>query len=132
MEENNNQAQESANLTNNTENQSEINESGQPESHIHKKGGIHNNALFAASMGRSATAQVHHHAGSNIAQTGTNIIYEGATAPGGGGSVGSGFTSGQSGIQTSITSESDIDEANTGVHTNKSAQDAENEIDEQR
>lgn len=83
----------------------------------HKKGGIHNNALYAASMGRPVTAQVDPHNNSDLANTGTNISYEGPTAPGSGGSVGSGYTSGQSGVGSSIASVSDYDRAGVGNAT---------------
>lgn len=78
-----------------------------------KKGGIHNNALYAASMGRAATAQVNPHDNSGLAQTGTNVSYEGPTAPGGGGSAGTGYGSGQSATgSTTITTE-DYDKGGT-------------------
>ena len=76
-----------------------------------KKGGIHNNALYAASMGRPATAQVDPHSNRGYADTGTNISYEGPTAPGGGGSVGSGYASGKSAIEANIATDSDFDRA---------------------
>lgn len=78
------------------------------------KSGIHNNALYAASMGRAATAQVDPHSNRGLANTGTNISYEGPTAAGGGGSAGSGYTSGQSGADSSIQSSSDYDQAGIG------------------
>ena len=102
----------------------------------HKKGGIHNNALYAAGMGRAATAQVDPHSSSGLANTGTNISYEGPTAAGGGGSAGSGYTSGQSGVDSSISTDSDYDLAGVGGHSDKAgddeASDAEDEINEQR
>jgi hypothetical protein len=106
-----------------------------------RKGGIHNNALYAAGMGRAATAQVDPHSNSGLANTGTNISYEGPTAAGAGGSMGSGYTSGQSGANTSITSESDYDQAAIGKHMEKhpsedkiarDAKTAEDELNEQR
>ena len=106
-----------------------------------RKGGIHNNALYAASMGRSATAQVDPHNNSGLANTGTNISYEGPTAAGAGGSMGTGYTSGQSGAGTSITSDSDYDQAAIGKHLEKTkfedkiaddAKEAEDEMNEQR
>lgn len=81
------------------------------------KGGIHNNALYAASMGRAATAQVNPHRTDDLANTGTNVWYEGATAPGAGGSAGTGYTSGQAGTGASISSPSDFDELDLGKHT---------------
>jgi hypothetical protein len=116
-------------------------QSSEGEHHTHRKGGIHNNALFAASMGRSATAQVDPHSNSGLANTGTNISYEGPTAAGAGGSVGSGYTSGQSGADSSISTESDYDEAAIGKRLDKAdsnnditndANEAEDEINEQR
>lgn len=83
------------------------------QAQIHK-GGIHNNALYAASMGRAATAQVDPHSNRGLANTGTNISYEGPTAAGAGGSVGSGYTSGQSGADSSISTNSDYDQAAIG------------------
>jgi len=125
-----------------------LNTGSAPEQHAseadHKpgrKGGIHNNALYAAGMGRSATAQVDPHSNSGLANTGTNISYEGATAAGSGGSMGSGYTSGQSGAASSITAESDYDQAAIGKHAEKTksnetiadrANEAEDEINEQR
>ena len=72
-----------------------------------KKGGIHNNALYATSMGRAATAAVDPHSDSSLAQTGTNVSYEGATAPGGAGSVGTGYASGQGGTGAGTVDRSD-------------------------
>ncbi len=117
------------------------NQSAEETKGTHRKGGIHNNALYAASMGRAATAQVDHHNTRDLAQTGTNISYEGPTAPGGGGSAGSGYTSGQSGADTSISTDSDYDQAaigrnpdhlDGGESINDKAEDAEDEINEQR
>ena len=76
-----------------------------------RKGGIHNNALYAASMGRSATAQVDPHSNRGLANTGTNISYEGATSPGGGGSVGTGYSSGKSAVDPTISTDSDYERA---------------------
>ncbi len=93
----------------------------------HKKGGIHNNALYAAGMGRPATGQVDPHSNSGLAQTGTNTSYEGPTAPGAGGSAGSGYTSGQSGVDSSITTDSDYDQAREGKSQHKNTQQTSNE-----
>ena len=69
----------------------------------------HNSALAAASMGRAATAQVRAHSGDGmLAKTGTNVVYEGATAPGGGGSVGTGYASGKQAVDATISSNSDF------------------------
>lgn len=88
-----------------------------------KKGGIHNNALYAASMGRAATAQVDPHSNRGLANTGTNISYEGATAPGGGGSVGSGYASGKSAAESSISTDWDYDQARVGKGHKKEQED---------
>jgi hypothetical protein len=97
---------------NTNENEQHQHDAQQPD----KKGGIHNNALYAASMGRAATSQVRHNSGSDqLAQTGTNIIYESATAPGSGGSAGTGFTSGQPATGASIASDSDYERAAIGA-----------------
>lgn len=76
-----------------------------------QKKGKHNSALYAASMGRSASAQVSHHSDRDLANTGTNISYEGATAPGAGGSAGTGYTSGKEGVDERINTDSDYDKA---------------------
>jgi hypothetical protein len=89
----------------------------------HQKENIHNNALYAASMGRPATAQVDPHSNSGLAQTGTNTSYEGPTAPGAGGSSGSGYTSGQSGVQSSISTDSDYEQAGIGRSNEESGDD---------
>ena len=69
----------------------------------------HNSALAAASLGRAATAQVRAHSGDGmLAKTGTNVVYEGATAPGGGGSVGTGYASGKQAVDATISSNSDF------------------------
>jgi len=107
----------------------------------HRKSGIHNNALYAASMGRAATAQVDPHSNSGLANTGTNISYEGPTAAGSGGSMGTGYASGQSAAGSSITTDTDYDMAAMGKHfdqkenndtTADRAKEAEDEINEQR
>ena len=43
-----------------------------------------------------------------LAKTGTNVVYEGATAPGGGGSVGTGYASGKQAVDATISSNSDF------------------------
>lgn len=60
-----------------------------------KKTSKGNSALRAAAVGRSAVGHVEAHSNSGLANTGTNISYEGATAPGAGGSVGTGYASGK-------------------------------------
>jgi hypothetical protein len=110
----------------------------QEGSEHHRKSGIHNNALYAASMGRPATAQVDPHNTRDLANTGTNVSYEGPTAPGAGGSEGTGFTSGQPGTTATIATSSDYDQAAIGKHFDKAegeddiADEAEDEMNEQR
>jgi hypothetical protein len=68
----------------------------------HGSGSIHNNALHAASMGRSATAAAGHHSGAGMEQTGTNNdAYTGPIGAGAGGSVGTGYSSGRSAVDPS-------------------------------
>ena len=93
--------------------------SGGAAKESHHKGGIHNNALYAASMGRPATAQVNPHHTDDLANTGTNVWYEGPTAPGAGGSSGTVYTSGQAGTGASIATPSDFGEAAVGKHFDK-------------
>jgi hypothetical protein len=105
--------------------------------HQEQKGGIHNNALYAASMGRPATAQVDPHRSGDLANTGTNVSYEGPTAPGAGGSAGTGYTSGQADTGSTLTTSSDYEQAAIGKHFDKAegddiADEAEDEINEQR
>ena len=76
-----------------------------------KKKGLHNDALYAASMGRPATGQVDPHSNRGLANTGTNISYEGPTSPGSGGSVGTGYSSGKSAVETRISTDSDYERA---------------------
>lgn len=85
----------------------------------HKK--KHNSALAAAAIGRSATAQVDPHSNSGLANTGTNISYEGPTAPGAGGSVGTGYASGKEATGETISSNSDYDQ-NRATHVEKDAE----------
>ena len=93
-----------------------------------KKGNVKNkkgdSALLAASLGRSATAQVRRHSAGDagLATTGTNVSYEGATAPGGGGSVGTGYASGQEATGAAISLDS-ASEQNLGsrLHKTKAA-----------
>lgn len=71
----------------------------------------------------SPTNAVHarHHSGRHHGDTGTNISYEGQTAPGAGGSVGTGEASGQSATGSSITS-TDADLTVSGAHHSKTPQ----------
>jgi hypothetical protein len=71
-------------------------------------------ALSAAAVGRSATAQVDHHSNAGLANTGTNISYEGATAPGAGGSVGTGYASGKEATGETIATNSDFEQNRGG------------------
>lgn len=80
----------------------------------------HFSAAQLDSLISSPTAAVHarHHQsshGTHLADTGTNISYEGQTAPGGGGSVGTGEASGQSATGSSIAS-TDADLSVSGAH----------------
>lgn len=104
---------------------------GKPTEKDDNKEDIHNNALYAASMGRAATAQVDPHSNSGLANTGTNISYEGATAPGSGGSVGTGYASGKPAVDPSISTDSDYDKANVGG-TNDDEETAEDKHDEEK
>ena len=52
----------------------------------------------------------HHHT-DTLGNTGTNISYEGATAPGGGGSVGTGQSSGQDAVGAKISTSNENDSA---------------------
>lgn len=100
-------------------NTSSANENQESSGEQRNKGGIHNNALYAASMGRPATAQVNPHDNSGLAQTGTNVSYEGPTAPGSGGSQSIGYTSGQPDTPSTIQTSSDYDQAAIGKHFDK-------------
>jgi hypothetical protein len=80
----------------------------------------HSSALKAASLGRSATAQVTHHSGEGaLAMTGTNVSYEGATAPGAGGSVGTGYASGKQAVDATISTNSDYEQNRSGSPSKK-------------
>ncbi len=61
--------------------------------------------------------------GPDISSTGTMVSYEGATAPGGGGSAGTGEASGQSATGSSITSTS-ADQAVSGANNPRTQQQA--------
>lgn len=62
-----------------------------------------------------------HTTGANYANTGTNISYEGATAPGSGGSAGTGQASGQDATGARISAEDENDHLHN--HTNHKDQD---------
>jgi len=75
----------------------------------------HSSALKAASLGRSATQQVTSRSGEGaLAMTGTNVSYEGATAPGAGGSVGTGYASGKQAVDATISANSDYEQNRGG------------------
>lgn len=74
-----------------------------------KRGSRKVSALVAASMGRSAVAAVRHHTHASFDMTGTNVSYEGATAPGAGGSVGNGYGSGQEALDAPLRIISDFE-----------------------
>ncbi len=69
----------------------------------------HRRIIATAAVAHSATAQVRRRSGGDLlASTGTNVSYEGATAPGAGGSVGTGYASGQPATGEKITVNSDF------------------------
>lgn len=70
----------------------------------------HSSAASLDSIITGATDAVHsRHTSSNLGNTGTNISYEGATAPGGSGSVGTGYSSGQDATGATINTEGEND-----------------------
>ena len=75
--------------------------------------------LTVASGLHSATAQVDPHNNRGLANTGTNISYEGATAPGSGGSVGTGYASGKEATGEKIRTGSDYSQGRTGKAAQK-------------
>jgi len=87
-------------------------------------------ALQAASVARSATAQVDAHSNSGLANTGTNISYEGATAPGAGGSVGTGYASGKEAADQKIHTNSDFAQ-NRGAKPVKAAKNTDKDLDDE-
>ena len=117
--------------TNKNKQEQENNEEQQPQ-----KGGIHNNALYAASMGRPATAQVNPHSNEGLAQTGTNNSYEGPLGAGSGGAAGTGYTSGQAGTGATVATDygDDATRINHPSERNNDelADEAQDEINEQR
>jgi hypothetical protein len=76
-------------------------------------------SLLAATTARSATAQVSRHDTSGLANTGTNISYEGATAPGAGGSVGRGYASGKEAVGETLRTNSDYEQNRAGVSSKR-------------
>ena len=91
---------------------------------------IHNNALYAASLGRAATKQVDPHTNRGLANTGTNISYEGPTSPGAGGSVGTGYTSGKPSAEPRTNADSEYEKARVEKNTRDEKGDKENKRDE--
>jgi len=83
------------------------------------KGQTHNTTLAAGNIGTAVTAQVDPHNNSGLANTGTNISYEGATAPGSGGSMGTGYTSGKTGDDPKIRTNTDFVQGEVGKHYDK-------------
>ena len=73
----------------------------------------------AADVYRSPTAAVDPHNTSRYANTGTNISYEGATAPGGGGASGTGNASGQPATGSRITTTREEETGQIGKHYDK-------------
>jgi hypothetical protein len=73
------------------------------------------------SIMRSATdaARSHRHH-TTWSNTGTNISYEGPTAPGAGGSVGTGMASGQDAVGARIRTDDALDHVSTRKHTEDS------------
>jgi len=81
------------------------------------------NAANIDAIINSPTEAVHgrHSTGSAYANTGTNISYEGPTAPGSGGSAGTGYASGQDATGARISAEDENDHVHH--HTNNKDQD---------
>ena len=86
---------------------------------VQKSGRKKSSALEAASLGRSATEQVRRHNVRDLANTGTNISYEGATAPGAGGSVGTGYASGKEAVDEKMRTNSDYEQNRAGRPTGR-------------
>ncbi len=68
-----------------------------------------------------------HSHSTSAANTGTNVIYEGQTAPGGGGSVGTGEASGQSATGQSITTDGAYEAAQEGTNNHPESTDSNTE-----
>lgn len=98
-------------------NQDQNKQAGQEPQKENKKPYI--SALEAADIYRSPTAAVDPHNTSRYANTGTNISYEGATAPGSGGSVGTGEASGQPADGSRITTTRTEETGEVGRHGDK-------------
>lgn len=88
-----------------------------PSSNEQKK---HSSAASIDSIISGATDAVHSRMSQEMwGNTGSNISYEGPTAPGAGGSVGTGNASGQDAVQGTINTNSEYDAAREGS-TNES------------
>lgn len=85
-----------------------INDPSQQNKRKRKRIPRKNSTLRAATLVRSASAQVERHSDRGLANTGTNISYEGPTAPGAGGSVGTGYASGKEAVDETIRTNSDF------------------------
>jgi hypothetical protein len=72
--------------------------------------------LGAISQSATDAARSHRHT-DTLSNTGTNISYEGNTAPGAGGSVGTGQASGQDAVEPRISSDHPNDYISTKEHT---------------
>ncbi|PZF71371.1 hypothetical protein [Taibaiella soli] len=120
QEEENKKDQESANPENKTPENKEQADKEHPKKH--------SSAASIDSIITGATDAVHsRHASSNLGNTGTNISYEGATAPGGSGSVGTGYSSGQDATGTTINTEGENDFVRDHKHKDEDDTDEENE-----
>jgi len=96
------------------------------QQHAHKSG----NAANIDSIIGSPTEHVRAGRSSDsLGNTGANTSYEGATAPGGGGSAGTGYTSGQSGTGASISSDSDTAYVHGSEHSHNDDETVDNEKD---
>ena len=87
-----------------------------------KKRSRHSSAANLDSIIRSATdaARSHRHSDS-LGNTGTNISYEGPTAPGAGGSVGTGQASGQDAVGARIHTDDALDHVSSRKHMGNNA-----------
>lgn len=88
-------------------------------------------ALGAAAVGRSATDAIRSQlSGSSgrMANTGTNVSYEGPTTVGGG--LGTGYTSGQSGINSNLSTHSAYQDADLGKESKNHKENKEQNEDE--
>jgi len=84
-----------------------------------RKSGSGNAANIDAIIGSATDGARSHRHTDTWSNQGTNISYEGATAPGGGGSVGTGQASGQDAVGARISSDDEQDYANAGREKDK-------------